>query len=449
MDYIVKLPQSHGYDSILVVVDRLSKMAHFVPVNESMTSSDLARIFLNSIFRLHGSPDSIISDRGSTFVSHLWKEFLKLLDIKPKNSTAYHPQTDGQTERVNQVLEQYLRCYCSYQQDDWVDYLPLAEFAYNNSKSSSTQQTPFFANYAYHPSFEPRLSLDSSVPAAADLASRLQTIHAELVAELHHAQDDYAKYYNRHVQPAPPFSPGDLVWLRRRNIKTTRPSDKLDYRLLGPFRILRSCGKLSFQLELPPSMSRLHPVFHVNLLEPYHNPRDIEGRVPPPPPVIALGDDGQPFLEVEKILDVRKIGRRFEYFVHWKDLGIEENSWVALSDMATGLDELIEQFHRRHPQKPRPHSLDLSAIRSVISNYPSSFISNRIDSDHNVLQSDTVPPPTAGPSSSIPSPFASLNPIPSPEPTAKQTNPRSQYTPPPRTTLRSGRVSKPRLRADA
>jgi hypothetical protein len=137
-------------------------------------------------------------------------------------ATAYYPQTDGLTERTNQTIETSLRAYCSYQQGDWVDYLPLGEFSFNNLDNSSTKLSPFFANYAYH-NFGPKIAERSYVPAAADFTSRLGTIHAELFAELFHAQEQQAKYHDKNALPAPEFKPDQLVWLLRRNIKTTRP----------------------------------------------------------------------------------------------------------------------------------------------------------------------------------------------------------------------------------
>ena len=158
MDFIIKLPLSHRYNSIWVVCDCLTCAAHFIPCKEAMTAVELAWLFLDRIFRYHGLPESIISDRGSLFVSHFWKELTTMLQVNHQSSTAYHPQTDGLTERTNQTLKTYLRAYCSYQQDDWVDYLPVAEFTFNNAENASTKQTPFFANFAYHPSFEPQVT---------------------------------------------------------------------------------------------------------------------------------------------------------------------------------------------------------------------------------------------------------------------------------------------------
>ena len=148
MDFIVKLPVSHGYNSIWVVCDRLTCAAHFVPCHEAINAPELAYLFLDHIFRLHGLPDSIISNHGSVFASQFWKE-LTTLQISSDTSTAYHPQTDGLMECTNQTLEAYLQAYCSHQPDDWVDYSPLAEFVFNNLENASTKQTPFYANYEF------------------------------------------------------------------------------------------------------------------------------------------------------------------------------------------------------------------------------------------------------------------------------------------------------------
>ena len=151
MDHIEQLPSSNGYDSILVVVDRMTKQAIFIPCHTTDKAIDLARHYLKHVFSKHGIPFSITSDRGKLFVSEFWGEVCDMLDIKSALSTAYHPETDGQTERVNQILEQYLRCYVAYLQDNWDELLPLVEFAYNNTPQDSIGMTPFFANKGYHP----------------------------------------------------------------------------------------------------------------------------------------------------------------------------------------------------------------------------------------------------------------------------------------------------------
>lgn len=443
MDFIVKLPQSHGYDSIWVVCDRLTRAAHFVPTLESITSSDLARMFLDRIFRYHGLPDSIISDRGSVFVSKFWKELLRLLDVKVKTSTAYHPQTDGLTERTNQSLETYLRAYCSYQQDDWVDYLALAEFSFNNHINVSTKMTPFFANLGFDPTFEPRITERSTVPAASDLATRLQWIREELQAELREAFDTQAMYYNRRATSAPVYQPGSFVWLLRRNIKTTRPSDKLDYRKIGPFEVLQRYGNAAYRLKLPRSLSRLHPVFNVSLLEPYLG--SVENIKTTP---VELAENTN-FPEISTFLDCRKVGRRYEYLVSWKNQPDTENSWIPLSDLPRTYDEQLERFHRRHIKLPRPNRFDFTQDRTSDPNIhdkdDSHFSSNSVlisdspstihEIDNSIPTNSTLNNNSDSDSSTI---WHSRARSPSPVP-----NRYTHYEPPTQTTLRSGRVSKP------
>src|SRR5271167_1048341 len=183
MDYIVELPPSQGYNAIYVVVDRLTKMAHFCPTTTQVTAEETAQLYLRHVFKHHGLPDDIVSDRGTQFLSKFTLRLLQLCDIKGNRSTAYHPQSDGQTERVNQVLEQYLRIFCDYQQDDWFKLLPLAEFAYNNAQHASTKTSPFYANYGYHPRCTLNVTSPNNRtgnPAAEHLIEKLKTIHSDL-----------------------------------------------------------------------------------------------------------------------------------------------------------------------------------------------------------------------------------------------------------------------------
>jgi len=150
-DFITKLPLAQGYDSILVVVDRLTKMVYFIPTTEKTLAEGSARLFRDNVWKLHGLPESIISDRGPQFAAGLMRELNKMLGIKSKLSTAFHLQTDGQTERVNQELEQYLRMFIDHRQEQWPKWLGMAEFAYNNKTHSSTRTSPFKANYGQNP----------------------------------------------------------------------------------------------------------------------------------------------------------------------------------------------------------------------------------------------------------------------------------------------------------
>jgi len=151
MDFIVGLPKSEGYTKIWVIVEKFSKMAHLIPLKTQEHIKELALIFLTEIWPLHGLPETIISERDTRFTSNFWMSLMQLLQVKLNISTTFHPETDGQTERVNQTLEQYLRSYLSYQQDDWVSLLPFAEHAYNISVSKSAKASPFEINYGFTP----------------------------------------------------------------------------------------------------------------------------------------------------------------------------------------------------------------------------------------------------------------------------------------------------------
>ena len=262
-------------------------------------------------------------------------------------SSAYHPQTDGQMEGVNQILEQYLRCSLSYQQDNWVDLLPLAEFAYNNSLHASTGVTPFFANYGLHSRFNILLPSDSINPSAEDRARLLEDVHRDLSLELTLVGERYKEQADRHRLDAPQFEVGDFVWLLRRNIATTRPCPKLDYKKLGPFRIIEKIGSMVVRLELP-SHFRIHNVFHVSLLEPRHI-SEIPGRHPSPPPPIQLST-GEEY-EVDQILDSRLFRRQLQYLVLWKGYPISEATWEPTHHLKHGPD-IVRAFHERYPQKP-------------------------------------------------------------------------------------------------
>jgi len=190
MDFIEGLPLSGGCDTILVVVCCLTKMALFIPTFRNIDAEDLAHIFLSQVFAKHGTPTDIISDRGKHFISQFWKSLCQLLGIKANLSTAYHLETNGQTELVNQILEQYLWVYINYQQDDWVNLLPLAEFAYNNTLHSATMVTPFFTNKGFHPKLE--VSLEPIVSDAAhQVAPDLKGLHLYLCDQVAHALKQY------------------------------------------------------------------------------------------------------------------------------------------------------------------------------------------------------------------------------------------------------------------
>jgi len=157
VDFVVELPLSSGYDAVMTVVDSVSKRAHFIPTHTTVTAEGVARLFLHQVWKLHGLPTCVVSDRGLQFVVRFTKELYHLLGIKLASSMAWHSQTDGQTECVNQELDQYLRLFVNERQDDWYDLLPLAEFQHNNHVHSTTQHPPFLLDTGRLPrmGFEP------------------------------------------------------------------------------------------------------------------------------------------------------------------------------------------------------------------------------------------------------------------------------------------------------
>ena len=263
MDFIIELPPSEGYDTLFVCVDRFMKMAHFIATISNVTAEEAAQLYCRHIWKLHGLPVDTVFDRGLQFISQFTRHLLKRLDIQGNRSTAYHPQSDEQTEPVNQTLEQYLWIYCDYQQDDWHQLLPLAEFVYNNTQNSSTRVSPFFTNYGYYPRCSVTMATwGSTNPVAEALVDQLQAIQAELKVNLRWAQERYKEQHDRHIKPAPFVAVGDKVWLNRQNIQMTRPSRKLDVKHTGPFKVLEVVGedKLAYKLELKVQM-QVHPVF--------------------------------------------------------------------------------------------------------------------------------------------------------------------------------------------
>lgn len=377
IDLIVKLPHSSSsshsdtlstppkFDLVLVITDHLSKGAHFIECNESMDSATFARIFIDRFYRHHGLPDKIVSDRGSTFVSSFWKALSVALDIQLAPSTAYHPQTDGQTERTNQTLETFLKHFISFRQDNWVDWLPLAEFSFNNAVSTSTKITPFFSWQGFHPRAN-LFTAPSKVPSADEFVELLEDVQLLLLHSLQQSKAQQAVQYNKHTSPSPSFQKGDLVWLTRRFIPSSRPSSKLDFRRIGPFRVIHMVGTNAARLELGSSFARLHPVFNVSLLTPYADPTLI-GRPSSTSPSPFVDTSSTPihgWQAVTAILDFRTRGKKHpEYLLQWLHGSPSDDTWVPLSDISQTLDPYLWEFHKRYRKFQIPTSLSNPVTR--------------------------------------------------------------------------------------
>jgi hypothetical protein len=354
MDFIEKLPKSDGSDTILVIVDRLTKQSIFIPTVDTITSPMLANLFVLHVFSKHGVPSHVTSDRGTEFVSAFFRSLGKVLDMKLHFTSGYHPEGDGQTERANQTLEQYLRVYCNYQQDNWSELLPLTEFAYNNAPNATTGLTPFYANKGYHPSITVHPERDIASTRARDFAVDLDDLHRQLRSYISDAQKRYSTSADKRRAAPPEFKVGDKVFVKSDNIRTTRPSKKLAEKYLGPFDIIAQVGSVSYTLRLPDSMRGIHPVFHVSMLEP-SAPNKFPNRTNTPPPPVII--DGDTEFEISEILDSKIDKRRkckLQYLVKWAGYEgtDEETSWIPASELGHA-SEVVTDFHLAYPDKPK------------------------------------------------------------------------------------------------
>jgi hypothetical protein len=303
MDLIVKLPTTaDGHDSILVFVDRLSRMVHLVPTTESLNARSFAALFVNNVVRLHGLPATFISDRGPQFNNNFWAHTCELLGMDKRMYSAFHPQTDGQTERTNRTLEEMLRAYVSLEHDDWNAKLACAEFAINNSWQETVKNTPFFLNYGQHPLTPATKQLPYTVPKAADFAEGIVKSVKEARKCMEAAQQKMKARADKHLREVV-YSPEDMVMLSIKNMRHGGPGvKKLRPLFMGPFEVDHMVGASAVKLHLPPEWRRIHNVFHVSLKKPFFSdPAKPHRAVTPPPPVQWL--DEEPLYRVECLLE--------------------------------------------------------------------------------------------------------------------------------------------------
>ncbi|KAJ1599535.1 hypothetical protein NDA14_004105 [Ustilago hordei] len=344
LDFIEGLPpskkyDSKTYDSILVIVDRLTKFAILAPTHKTVTAKQTAVLLYGHMVRLFGYPDHMVSDRGRQFISGAWKAFAEQMGVKHSLSTAYHPQTDGQTERVNQVIEQYLRMYCNYEQNDWANLLDTAAFVYNNTVHNSIGVSPFFACYGWNPKAHPDIPqrLGVNDPGRFEYLMDGKERCKYLQEQIREAQRRSVNQYNRKHKDIE-FKVGDMVYINRRNWKTRRPTPKLDTRFAGPYPVQERVGRRAYRITLPANL-RVHDVFHVSMLEPARTsslPQRAEQ-----PTIPSLPDEDLDF-EVEALIDKRSHNGTTEYKVLWRGYSEEAASWEPVENL--NCPDLIQEY---------------------------------------------------------------------------------------------------------
>ncbi|SYW76873.1 uncharacterized protein UHO2_05590 [Ustilago hordei] len=318
LDFIEGLPpskkyDSKTYDSILVIVDRLTKFAILAPTHKTVMAKQTAVLLYGHMVRLFGYPDHMVSDRGRQFISGAWKAFAEQMGVKHSLSMAYHPQTDGQTERVNQVIEQYLRMYCNYEQNDWANLLDTAAFVYNNTVHNSIGVSPFFACYGWNPKAHPDIPqrLGVNDPGHFEYLMDGKECCKYLQEQIREAQRRSVNQYNRKHKDIE-FKVGDMVYINCRNWKTRRPTPKLDTRFAGPYPVQ----------ERPARTSSL--------------PQRAEQ-----PTIPSLPDEDLDF-EVEALINKHSHNGTTEYKVLWRGYSEKAASWEPVENL--NCPDLIQEY---------------------------------------------------------------------------------------------------------
>ena len=356
MDFIVRLPvTAAGHDALLVVTDRLTKLVRCIPTTTAVTAPEVADLFVGNVVRLYGVPQEIVSDRDSKFTSEFWRALFKSLGTKLSMSSSYHPQSDGQSERSNQSVEQVLRCYVSAYNNDWDQHLALAEFSLNSAVSASTGFSPFRLMYGYEPSSPLQLIVDALQKASGggagvrrveSTAQLLERMAAELVQakeSIEHARQAAAVQANKHRRDVS-YKVGDEVLLSTANLRLAGTSRKFTARWVGPFKVKQLVGPVAVELDLPSSI-RLHPVVHVSQVKPWQADARWGERNAPPAPIVDEG--GEVSYLVESILKHRIVrqgkSRRpgYQYLVKWLGYPVWDCTWEPESQFPRDSEHLL------------------------------------------------------------------------------------------------------------
>lgn len=337
LDFITGLPASLGNTVILTIIDRFSKTAHFVPLPKLPSAKETAQLLVEHVFKLHGLPSDVVSDRGPQFTALFWKEFCRSIGASVSLSSGFHPQTNGQAERANQSIGRILRALAFRNPASWAEQLPWAEYAHNSLPSSATGLSPFQASLGYQPPLFPSQEVDSRVPSVQEFVRRCKRTWLGVRSALCRSRRQTCRAANRRRIKSPKYRCGQRVWLSSADLPLQSVSRKLAPRFIGPFRISRVLSPVTVQLKLPRYLRRVHPVFHVSRIKP-------AVRSPPLVTTPPVRVEGTPIYTVRKLLDVRRRGRGRQFLVDWEGYGPEERSWVPSRGI---LDQsLIDDFLR-------------------------------------------------------------------------------------------------------
>ncbi|QRW17779.1 Retrotransposable element Tf2 protein [Rhizoctonia solani] len=338
---IVDLPKDGNCDSILVIVDSFTKYVILVECSKKLKAPELADLFLCHVWKRYGMPEKTISDCGRVFNNKFLKALYQRLGIDPHFSLAYHPQSDGQTERVNPMVKHFLRAYSGINQKDWVKWLPMAEFAYNNAVHSSTGKSPFKALYGWEPSLTPS-NVSTDVPEADNLATQMEEQWREIEAALRQSK---TRMVAGEVGEPLEFEIGEEAWLDAKNVKLKTLSPKLTKQRLGPFKVTKKISNRAYRLELPPTM-RIHNVFYVGLLSKVKRDKKRNFENWPPPVTV----DGEEEYKVEGITDMEERNGKWFFRVKWKGYGSEENTWEPRENLKNA-KKILEKFEKEMKKK--------------------------------------------------------------------------------------------------
>jgi hypothetical protein len=353
MEFITHLPKTHdGYDCIMVVNDKFSKRAHFIPTTSETTAHGTAQLFFDTVWKAHGLPSRIIPDRDSKFTSGFWQTLWKLLGTKLIMSIAFSPQTDGQTERLNRTLEEYLRNYVDLFRTNWAQLLTPAEYAYNSAHvvtmdglspfEIDTRKKPKDPSYLFQSAATHHAAGNRVINTLDDYLQQFRLLRQRANDALLLSQHNKKVYYdNKHRHEE--FSVGDQVYLSTKQYKdygyisyaSKGNATVFEPRNLGPFLITQKISSHAYKLKLPPSF-RIHPLIHIRYLTKHKSTDKFKSRYVPPPPETTM-NDGTIEFEVDSILShkVRKYGRgsQLEYLIHWKGYESHDDTWGPLRNI--------------------------------------------------------------------------------------------------------------------